>query len=71
MPASHDTYVRKQGLKKTYQIEYTALRYKISLEGKVLKDLALPLEIGVIKDADAAWQTAISDVEYLRGMPET
>ncbi|MDR7048927.1 hypothetical protein J2X54_001375 [Duganella sp. 3397] len=71
MPASHDTYVRRQGLKKTYDIEYTALRYKISLGGKVLKDYRLPLQVGVITDADAVWQKAVTDVEHLRGMRES
>jgi hypothetical protein len=71
MPASHDTYVRRQGLKKTYDIEYTALRYKISLGGQVLKDCRLPLQVGAIKDADAVWQTAVTDVEHLRGMRES
>lgn len=71
MSASRDTYVRRQGLQKTYDIEYTALRYRISLGGKVLKEQRLPLQVGVIKDADAVWHTAVSDVEHLRGMRET
>lgn len=71
MPASHDTYVRRQGQKKTYDIEYTALRYKISLAGKVLKDCNLPLQVGTISDADAVWQKAVTDVEHLRGMRES
>ena len=43
MPASHDTYTRQQGLKNTYDVEYTALRYRISLEGRVLKDIQLDI----------------------------
>ena len=68
MPASHDTYTRQQGLKKTYDVEYTALRYKISLGNKVLKDIQL--DIQTAPDTETAWRHAVSDIEHLRGMPE-
>ncbi|WP_395407976.1 hypothetical protein ACHMW6_15560 [Pseudoduganella sp. UC29_106] len=71
MPASHDTYTRQQGQKRTYEVEYTPLRYKISLDGKVLKDIELPLTSGVRIGPDAAWVHAVKDIELLRGMPES
>ncbi|MGO4377031.1 hypothetical protein [Pseudoduganella sp. RAF53_2] len=70
MSASHDTYTRQQGQKKTYDVEYTALRYKISLDGKVLKNIELPIKVGAIHGADDVWTNAVRDIEYLRGMPE-
>ena len=70
MPASHDTYTRKQGFKKTYDVEYTSLRYKISLDGKLLKDIQLPMDVVAAKGSEAAWKSAIEDIEYLRGMDE-
>lgn len=71
MPASHDTYTRQQGQKRTYEVEYTPLRYKISLDGKILKNIELPLAAGISTGADAAWVHAVRDIEYLRGMPES
>jgi hypothetical protein len=71
MPASQDTYTRRQGLKQTYQVEYTSLRYKISLHGKVLKETQLPIQAPVIRGPEAAWNSAVSDIEYLRGMRES
>lgn len=71
MSATHDTYTRRQGLKKTYDVDYTALRYKISLEGRVLKDIALSPQSAPATGPDATWRHAISDIEHLRGMPET
>lgn len=71
MPATQETYTRTQGLRKTYKVEYTSLRYRISLDGKVLKDIALPLDFSAGAGAEAAWTSAVSDIEYLRGMPET
>jgi hypothetical protein len=70
MPASHDTYTRQQGLKNTYDVEYTALRYRISLDGRVLKDIQLDIHNTPGLDPDAAWSHAVSDIEFLRGMPE-
>ena len=70
MPASHDTYTRRQGLKKTYDVEYTALHYRITLDNKVLKDIHLDLQSTPVVDAEVAWRSAVSDIEYLRGMPE-
>lgn len=70
MSTIHETYTRRQGLKKTYMIEYTALRYQISLNGKVLKAAKLPLRFDAAKEGEAAWSSAVSDIEYLRGMPE-
>jgi hypothetical protein len=70
MPASHDTYTRQQGLKRTYDVEFTPLRYQISLDGKILKTIELPLQTGVGIGADVAWGHAVRDIEFLRGMPE-
>ncbi|WP_295992372.1 hypothetical protein [Rugamonas sp.] len=70
MPAAHDTYTRRQGLKKTYDVEYTALRYQISLGGKILKHIQLPIQVLPLAGAEASWHFAISDIEHLRGMPE-
>ncbi|MYM68230.1 hypothetical protein GTP45_15520 [Pseudoduganella sp. FT55W] len=70
MPASHDTYTRTQGLKRTYDVEYTALRYKISLGNKVLKDIELGLQSAPVLDAEVAWRHAVADIENLRGMTE-
>lgn len=70
MPASQDSYTRRQGLKQTYQVEYTSLRYKISLHGKVLKEAQLPIEVPAIRGPEAAWRSAVSDIEHLRGMHE-
>jgi hypothetical protein len=71
MPASHDTYTRQQGLKQTYDVEYTPLRYQISLGGKVLKHIELRIQTGIGIGADAAWTHAVHDIEFLRGMTET
>jgi hypothetical protein len=70
MSASHDTYTRRQGLKQTYDVEYTALRYKISLGNKVLKDIELGLQSTPVLDAEVAWRHAVADIENLRGMTE-
>jgi hypothetical protein len=70
MSASHDTYTRRQGLKQTYDVEYTALRYKISLGNKVLKDIELGLQSTPVLDSEVAWRHAIADIENLRGMTE-
>lgn len=70
MSASHDTYTRRQGLKKTYDVEYTALHYKISLGNKVLKDIHLDLHSVPVVDTEVTWRHAVSDIEHLRGMPE-
>jgi len=70
MSASHDTYTRKQGLKQTYEVEYTALRYKISLGNKVLKDIQLGLHATPVLDPEVAWRHAVADIENLRGMTE-
>lgn len=70
MSASHDTYTRRQGLKQTYDVEYTALRYKISLGNKVLKDIELGLQSAPVLDPEVAWRHAIADIENLRGMTE-
>jgi len=68
MSASHERYTRRQGQRKTYDVEYTDLRYQIMLDGKVLKRTKLPM--GVLEGSDAVWKSAVSDIEYLRGMPE-
>lgn len=70
MPASHDTYTRQQGSRNTYDVEYTALRYKISLGGKVLKNIQLDIHTTPALDPDSAWSRAVSEIEFLRGMPE-
>ncbi|HEV7815427.1 MAG TPA: hypothetical protein VGP06_10060 [Janthinobacterium sp.] len=70
MTASRDTYTRRQGLRKTYSVEYTSMRYKITLDGKVLKEVKLPLQSGAARGAEASWASAASDIEFLRGMPE-
>ncbi len=70
MPAIHETYTRQQGHGKTYDVEYTSLRYKIALDGKVLKDITLPIERAA-DGSDATWRAATADIEHLRGMPET
>lgn len=70
MSAAHDTYTRRQGQKRTYDVEYTSLRYQIMLEGKVLKSARLPLRVGVADASEMAWHIATSDIEFLRGMPE-
>ena len=71
MPATHETYTRRQGLKNTYDIEYTSLHYTISLDGKILKDIRLPIHAGSTGGNEVAWDSAVSDIEYLRGMPES
>lgn len=71
MSASHETYTRRQGLRKTYDVEYTALRYRISLAGKVLKDIELGIQTAPVIGPEATWGHAVSDIEHLRGMPET
>ncbi len=68
--ASHETYTRRQGLKKTYDVEYTALHYRISLGDKVLKDIRLDLQTAPGVDSELAWRHAVSDIEHLRGMSE-
>lgn len=70
MPATHDTYTRKQGLQQTYDVEYTALRYKISLGNKVLKDIELGLQSSPVLDPEVSWRHAVADIENLRGMTE-
>jgi hypothetical protein len=70
MSATHDTYTRKQGLQKTYDVEYTALRYKISLGNKVLKDIELGLQSAPVLDQEVSWRHAVADIENLRGMTE-
>jgi hypothetical protein len=70
MPATHDTYTRRQGLKKTYDVEYTALHYRISLGNKVLKDIHLDLHSSPVLDPEVAWRHAVADIENLRGMTE-
>lgn len=70
MPAAHDTYTRRQGMKKTYHVEYTDLRYQISLDGKVLKKTRLSPQMSAAKAGDACWSSAVADIEHLRGMPE-
>jgi hypothetical protein len=70
MSASHDTYTRTQGLKQTYDVEYTALRYKISLGNKVLKNIELGLQSTPVFDPEIAWRHAVADIENLRGMTE-
>jgi len=70
MPATRETYTRIQGQHNKYDIEYTSLRYTISLNGKVLKNTELPIYFVAGKGSEAAWLSAISDVEYLRGMHE-
>ena len=69
MPAYHDTYTRRQGLCKTYDVEYTSLRYRIALGNKTLKQVELPLDLAAA-GSEAAWRAAAADIEYLRGMPE-
>jgi hypothetical protein len=71
MSATHETYTRRQGLKNTYDVDYTSLRYTISLEGKILKEIKLPLQAVSRIGPEAVWSSATSDIEYLRGMPET
>ncbi len=70
MPATRETYTRIQGQQNKYDIEYTSLRYTISLNGKVLKNTELPTHFGTGKSGEASWRSAIFDIEYLRGMPE-
>lgn len=71
MSAKHETYTRRQGLKNTYDVNYTSLRYTISLDGKILKEIRLPLQAVANIGPEAVWGSATSDIEYLRGMPET
>jgi tRNA A37 threonylcarbamoyladenosine synthetase subunit TsaC/SUA5/YrdC len=70
MSMSQESYVRQQGLRKTYDIEYSSLRYKISLSGKLLKEIALPLDTLAAIGDEATWKSAVADIEHLRGMPE-
>jgi len=70
MSASHETYTRQQGLKKTYDVEYTALRYQIFLDGKLLKESELGIQTAPVIGPEATWGHAVADIEYLRGMPE-
>jgi len=46
MPATRETDTRIQGHQNKYDIEYTSLRYTISLNGKVLKNTKLPTYFG-------------------------
>lgn len=70
MSASFDTYVRQQGLNHTYEVEYTSMRYRISLNGKVLKDVVLPLDAIGPNGKEDCWAAAVADIEFLRGMDE-
>jgi hypothetical protein len=70
MPASHDSYIRRQGRRQRYDIDYTSLRYQISLNGKVLKTTELSLEQIVAAGSERSWRHAVADIEFLRGMPE-
>jgi hypothetical protein len=76
MPASHDSYIRRQGRRQRYDIDYTSLRYQISLDGKVLKKTQLSLQQigGAGSESGAAieksWRHAVADIEFLRGMQE-
>jgi hypothetical protein len=70
MAAAHDTYTRQQGMRKTYDVDYTSLRYKISLDGKMLKEVELPLDMLAARGDEASWKLAMADIEHLRGMPE-
>lgn len=70
MSASHDTYTRQQGLRKTYDVDFTSLRYQISLEGKMLKNIELPIEMLAAHGQEASWKMAVADIEHLRGMTE-
>jgi len=71
MPAAQETYTRRHGLQRTYAIEYTSLHYKILLDGKVLKEIRLPIQTAAVTGSEAAWKSAVADIEYLRGMAET
>lgn len=70
MSESSETYVRRQGQGKTYDIEYTALRYRISTGGKLLKQVTLPVNAIGPNGREDCWKSAVADIEYLRGMPE-
>jgi hypothetical protein len=70
MAMTQESYVRQQGLRKTYDIEYSSLRYKISLSGKLLKEIELPLDTLAAIGDEASWKIAVADIEHLRGMPE-
>ncbi|MYN11140.1 hypothetical protein [Pseudoduganella aquatica] len=70
MAMSHESYSRQQGLRNTYDIEYSSLRYRISLSGKVLKEIELPLDSLAALGDEASWKCAVADIEHLRGMPE-
>lgn len=70
MPTTSETYVRTKGLRKAYEVQYTGLRYRISLNGKVLKEVALPLDAIGPNASEDRWKSAVADIEYLRGMPE-
>ena len=71
MTASHDTYTRQQGMRNTYDVDYTSMRYKISLDGKTLKEVQLPLDMLAARGGgEASWKMAVADIEHLRGMTE-
>lgn len=70
MPDTSEKYIRRQGLRRAYDINYTGLRYRISLNGKVLKEVALPLHAIGPNASEERWKSAVADIEYLRGMRE-
>jgi hypothetical protein len=70
MASAHDTYTRRQGMRKTYDVDYTSMRYSISLDGKTLKQVELPLNMLAACGGEASWKMAVADIENLRGMTE-
>jgi hypothetical protein len=70
MPTTSETYVRRKGLRKADDIHYTGLRYKISLNGKVLKEVVFPVQAIGPDAREDSWKSAVADIEFLRGMPE-
>jgi hypothetical protein len=70
MASAHDTYTRQQGMRKTYDVDYTSMRYSISLDGKTLKQVELPLNMLAACGGEASWKMAVADIENLRGMTE-
>lgn len=70
MSTNYEHYTRRQGEKLTYSVEYTSLRYRIMLDGKVLKAVELPLDAVTDGSGEVTWKAAVADIEYLRGMAE-
>jgi hypothetical protein len=68
-----EQYQRMQGAQHSYTIDYGEGWYIIQRDGKVLKHISSPIEMGVVaKDISLALtrDTAVADIENLTGIDE-